>query len=142
MDLCQHTMVSELVTCVSRDCGRYSRFELNFLSPEMNLYNWHQALGPYLGDVVRAYDRMRNTHFIIGRITHPHIIIPGEDAHVSDWEAIRHDVHRTLDWLAPEYKYQLAHSFFEDLAARLKDSNRALAQHTLLMCFGLIPVPG
>ena len=142
MNLCQPMTVHETVIGFHRRARQLHSIEMLFPDHFMNLYNWHQALGPYIGEVVREYDRLRKDYFIIARRTNTPIIIPGEDAHITDRDAVKYDVHRTLDWLAPEYNYHLAHRFFEDLADRLQDSNKALAEHTLLMCFGLIPVPG
>jgi hypothetical protein len=142
MDLLQPMNVREYVIAFNKKVSGPRMIELRFTAKKMNLYTWHHQLSPFLTGVVQTYDALRKHNLAIKRVTDPRIIIPGEDAPVEHLDEIAHYVHETLEWVTPDYKRDLAHRFYDEAADRFKHSNRALAQHTLLMCLGIIPYPG
>ncbi len=142
MDLRQPMNVREYVIAYNRQISGPRTIQLRFTAKGMNLYNWHHKLSPFLTSVVQTYDAIRKHNLALERITDPRIIIPGEDAPVEHIDEIAHYVHETLEWITPEYKLPMAHRFYDEAADRFKHSNRTLAQHTLLMCMGVIPFPG
>lgn len=142
MDLRQPMNVREYVIAYSKQIAGPRTIQLRFTAKSTNLYNWHHKLSPFLTSVVKTYDALRKHTLALERITDPRIIIPGEDAPVANLEEVAASVHETLEWVTPEYKLAMAHKFYDTTAERLKHSNRALAQHTLLLCLGIIPFPG